>query len=316
MLNRHLARVHQFDKTDNNVIRFISHKDMMANTYKNRINLLAIGMLTCVLLAGLSPARAQNDPVRSYNAKSTINDYNRPGAFNGWFTAGYNAEFAATCTQSGDWDKQARGICYQAGSDSCSCSTACDSDSDTVTWNTRHASISDLSISRINECNSSICLSEIYDAPGSNANPEIRDNTGDPMLALMDGGDGYIEMESGVHGNDGGGIHWFYHYGSPAKYLMIPTKAQDYRAMRAAANTSVFEVENACMPASFSIDCPSPPSASCSCNSNCGGTTSGGGRGGAGFGGGSHGVEGANEAGGTGHGPGAGAADGGDGGGW
>ncbi len=224
-----------------------------------------LAVFVFVLFAGAGNGyAASEDPVRSYNKQSKITTYNRPGAENGIWRKGHSARFYARCMNSGSWKAYADGICYPAGRDSCSCNSGCDTDWCYKSWGTRYARSGDLGISRINKCSGNICLSENTDSPGSGASPEITDDTGDPMLAIMPRGDGYIEFIKGLDGVKVNGIYWLNLRGGN-KYLMIPTKGDDFGRF-VSENPPAVKMQKACMPARFSPGCPSAPSCSCHCS--------------------------------------------------
>ena len=228
---------------------------------------ISIGLVT-VLVAAFQPALAgSTDPVVSYSEKDKINEYSRPGAENSWgWDDGFSAEWRAQCSSNGTWNKDAKGICYKAGSDSCSVSNGCGcTDTCNKNWGTRHAKPLDMSIGRISNCTSDVCLGRVGDAPGSPSNPEITDNTGDAQLMIIPGGDGYVEIIKDVDGTSVGRINWF-KYTVSGDPLMVPMKKNDYISMlNGAGSSGHYQVENACMPANFSANCPSKPGCSCYC---------------------------------------------------
>lgn len=215
-------------------------------------------LLICVSISCLSSvsAVAYEDEVRSYNQQSTINTYNRNGAFNGTWASGVSAQYWVKCS-NGTWsNKNASGICYYAGSDSCW--NGCH-----ITWPQRNALTSDISVSRANPCHAKMCWGENTDAPGSASNLEITNRpANDDMLAIIPGGDGYLEFVTSYDNLSVGTIHWLKRIGGLNKNLMIPTKKDDYLGFLSHGG-SVLHVETACMPANFNAVCPSPPSCHC-----------------------------------------------------
>lgn len=226
-------------------------------------------LLFCFILLfafDTSMASASEDAAVHYGTPSSINEYSRPGARAGTYKDGYSAEFNVQCARSGSWSVLARGLCYEAGSDSCSCNTGCDSDSCYKNWGNRGARASDLRVRRIHRCRSGVCLNEVSDPPGRAGHPEIGMYRGDPQLYVMPGGDGFVEFMTSYDEKSVKSSHWIKIAGNAPLNLSIPTKKRDFLSFINSSSSYVQRAERACVPVKLSTRCPSPPSCSCSCS--------------------------------------------------
>lgn len=229
------------------------------------------------------PVQANQDQIKTFARAILINEYSRVGAQNNGWQCGVSAIYSSQCNGAGSWSNQASGIVYNAGSDSCSCpcggSAPC-----SISWPTRYASPGDLSISRANPCPDNICVATNSDAPGSGGSPELYNVPSDPQFGFRFGGnsDSFLELVRTFENYTVNRIFWLHNDGSgDSRYTMIPTKLEDFNRFQS-NKPSYITIQNACMPARFSLGCPSAPSCSCSCTPCPEPTGTGGGGGGGG----------------------------------